>query len=817
MYFSEARSGALSFPNALSFALRNVTLLLLGCSLFAAASADGTITLRIDEDINGDGVINRAELQGQIDVSVMLDDRVVAGDEVVVVGGATTRTSTVDANHLIEQRVPFAFNPPVDGEVLSFAATLRNSSDELLSETAMDIRTDLTAVAKPSISILADQDDSGFLSASEHAERLTVRVTLPADVSVSDTVYLDHGSGNLSLVLTPLSIADGMVDFTVPVASEGETLSVVASIVDEAGNRSDSGSDSVLVDTVAPLPPTVTPQISASAVPILGGELPADADYVLAVTLNEQTYVSADAALSVLANGRWQLDLPAGDALVHGIYDVTVTVTDIAGNAAVDVTTDELTIDLQAPAIAVDEIAPASDAAPIISGTTDNTDTGLVTVQTELGEALCAAPTDQGSWSCGVKKQLTTGANQLIAAAVDAAGNRAELPFTVQVVFTSDSDNDGIADDIEGTVDTDGDTVSDYLDLDSDNDGITDLVEGMIDSDADGLRDYIDTDSDNDGIDDSTEVSGRQIVISPVVGVNGIADTLESAIDSGIVAAPIDSDGDSREDFRDVDSDNDGITDRVEMTRPPNLELFDAFDTDSDGLANYIDLDSDHDGITDITEQQLSDENADAVVDNFVDLDLNGLHDALDQQQAAVDLDRDGIGNFIDLDSDGDGRRDIVELGGQDTDFDGRHDSLSDENSNAIIDSLDVALTGGADVDDDGIDDRFDADFGRGADRDDDGVLDPFDDDADGNGLADSVVLPPQLELLAQVYSFQPTAGAGLTTGTGVLGSGCVLQSGYAINEHRLFDPLLFVLLVIAHCALWRKRLGTFIIDKVRS
>ncbi|MGO4818041.1 T9SS type B sorting domain-containing protein [Flavobacterium sp. W22_SRS_FP1] len=95
----------------------------------------------------------------------------------------------------------------------------------------------------------------------------------------------------------------------------------------------------------------------------------------------------------------------------------------------------------------------------------------------------------------------------------------------------SDSDNDGILDAIEAQaivlarlnadtnndgldnafepgltpVDTDGDGITDYLDLDSDNDGILDSVETGIDTDSDGIRNYRDLDSDNDLCNDVIE------------------------------------------------------------------------------------------------------------------------------------------------------------------------------------------------------------------------------------------------------------------------------------------------------------------------
>jgi hypothetical protein len=62
----------------------------------------------------------------------------------------------------------------------------------------------------------------------------------------------------------------------------------------------------------------------------------------------------------------------------------------------------------------------------------------------------------------------------------------------------TDSDGDGIPNDVEGLGDADGDGIPNYLDLDSDNDGIPDAVEAgpdptnPIDTDGDGIPDYLD-------------------------------------------------------------------------------------------------------------------------------------------------------------------------------------------------------------------------------------------------------------------------------------------------------------------------------------
>ncbi len=59
-------------------------------------------------------------------------------------------------------------------------------------------------------------------------------------------------------------------------------------------------------------------------------------------------------------------------------------------------------------------------------------------------------------------------------------------------LLVRDFDEDGISDEIEGAIDTDGDGIMNYLDKDSDNDGVSDKKEGVNDSDNDGIANYID-------------------------------------------------------------------------------------------------------------------------------------------------------------------------------------------------------------------------------------------------------------------------------------------------------------------------------------
>jgi len=105
-------------------------------------------------------------------------------------------------------------------------------------------------------------------------------------------------------------------------------------------------------------------------------------------------------------------------------------------------------------------------------------------------------------------------------------------------VFSSDSDNDRISDDIEWgdpngpPADTDGDGVPDVLDTDTDDDSVDDRIEQTIDSDGDGTPNFRDSDDDGDGLDTLDEYQGG-----------------------------VDTDGDGVSDYLDQDSDNDSTID----------------------------------------------------------------------------------------------------------------------------------------------------------------------------------------------------------------------------------------------------------------
>lgn len=248
--------------------------------------------------------------------------------------------------------------------------------------------------------------------------------------------------------------------------------------------------------------------------------------------------------------------------------------------------------------------------------------------------------------------------------------------------------------------DTDGDLVLDGTDVDDDNDGLTDLLESptgldplgdansntvlnyqdntmpgwvdvnldliddRYDMDRDGIINSYDLDMDGDGIPDVREAGltdiGNDALVDGPIGPDGW-----STVVAGTVGfAPANSDTDPIPDFRDIDADNDGITDNVEGQLTNQYVLPTGTDTDGDGIDNAYD------------------------VDNNVWYTTQGIMAV--NFQGAVDQ----LADYIDTDTDDDGVLDIIEG--------------HDYNLNGIADD-DVALTG-VDTDGDGLDDKFDLD-----------------------------------------------------------------------------------------------------------
>ena len=218
-----------------------------------------------------------------------------------------------------------------------------------------------------------------------------------------------------------------------------------------------------------------------------------------------------------------------------------------------------------------------------------------------------------------------------------------------------------------------------------------------------------DLDEDDDGIPDYVELN------NPLALQDADLDLIPNWLDTSYPGW-VDNNADGLNDNFDpgADSDNDGIVNFMDANWPGYIDtngdgVNDNFDTDLDGIPDFMDRDSDNDGIPDVVESGGVDANGDGKIDNFSDSDGDGLSQNVDA--------------FFGVLWSGNG------LGTRDTDGDGTPDYLDLDSDNDGI--PDVREVEGIDANNDGMADNY-------TDNDADGYNDSIDGDANNDGIAEN-------------------------------------------------------------------------------
>ena len=305
-----------------------------------------------------------------------------------------------------------------------------------------------------------------------------------------------------------------------------------------------------------------------------------------------------------------------------------------------------------------------------------------------------------------------------------------------------------------GKCDFDGDGIKNSSDADDDNDGVSDLYDANpydpnSDSDGDGIADNVETggdgvfnigadtnplndDTDNDGIKDGVEDANHDGVHDPNETNPLIKDTDGDGLNDGVEDANKNGTVDA------------GESDPLDYCSPDNT--LPACDFDEDGLSNADDNDDDNDGVLD---------NFDAdPFDPTSDSDGDGITDVVETHgdgEYNPGVDTDPLNN----DTDGDGIKDGVEDANQNGNFDlGETDPLNDNTDGDLLPDGDEDINHNGLVDSDESDPRDPCSpFSTGIlcssmDNDNDGffadfpVGDPLYDPDDNNPCVPSVASP---------------------------------------------------------------------------
>ncbi|CQU00168.1 VCBS repeat-containing protein [Salmonella enterica subsp. enterica serovar Typhi] len=313
---------------------------------------------------------------------------------------------------------------------------------------------DITPPAIPVLTSVVDDQPgiTGNLVSGQLTNDATPTLNGRGEAGATINVYLD---GNPASIGTTTVNSDGTWSFTpqTPLANGSHTFTLSAT--DPAGNSSAVSSGFVLtIDTTPPAAPVIA-SVADNTAPVTGivpnGGSTNETRPTLSGTGEAGTTISIynGSALvgtaQVQANGSWSFT--PSTSLGAGVWNLTATATDAAGNTSAASEIRSFTIDTTAPAAPVidtvyDGTGPITgnlssgqitdEARPVISGTREaNTTIRLY----DNGTLLAEIPADNSSsWRYTPDTSLATGNHVITVIAVDAAGNASPVSDSVNFV-----------------------------------------------------------------------------------------------------------------------------------------------------------------------------------------------------------------------------------------------------------------------------------------------------------------------------------------------------------------------------------------------
>ena len=565
------------------------------------------------------------------------------------------------------------------------------------------------------------------------------------DVDISSIDLNPDVAGNQSSLSTNDGVwivtSTGLLSFNPAKEFEG-TASISYNVEDDDGNESPSAIVSITVGGATPMASAETATVAAdvNAIIDLSDNISDTNNDVDASTIdldpstagNQSSRTTSDGVWIVTANGLLTFN---PDSDFEGMTSIAYTVEDDDGNES-GLATVSVVVGGANPVISFDSAAITSndnaivDLSDNVSDANNDVDITTIDLNPTTAGIQSTFTTSDGRWSVDAEGLISF-------VTVFGFEGIASTPITIEDDDGNVSDPVDIIVTVGGAIPTannananvaTGATVAiDLKTLVADDNNDIDLGRIDLDPTVANIQPtlsniYGQWSVDTDGV----------LAYTPSLNFEGVAtlsyvvfddDGNESNIADVTVFVGLDSDNDGVLDFTDLDVDNDGIPDSVEG----------ADDTDRDGIFDIMDLDSDNDGIPDIIEAGGVDVNNDGVIDGFTDNNQDGLADSTTSSPLPVDdFDKDGIADFLDSDSDGDGLSDTLESATVDTNGDGIADkfiTLIDTDSDDSPDYLDL------DSDNDGILDSLEG----LVDRDGDGHANAHDLDSDNDGIPDIV------------------------------------------------------------------------------
>ena len=299
---------------------------------------------------------------------------------------------------------------PPRGSVGTHEVVVTGSDGTLTATTAVTIEVGNPPVPNQPVTIVSMDKDTGvsatdFITNDGSAGR-SVSGSIGAPLGHNEAVQVSFDGGATWTVAT----TDGTRWSALDTGAHTSNWTIEARVTNlAAGLDGTTATREAVLDTVAPEAPTVDDLTTTSTTPVLKGSADVRAGEILRVTINGATYEVA------AANGSWTLDLAsatpasgsAAPLTVGRNYDVTATITDLAGNVRSGANTGLVSV---SPPVLAPEVPPAvQPAVPVTVAAPTTTPVAEPTPVSQAADTRVRSESAPGSLAAGDSVQLGYG------------------------------------------------------------------------------------------------------------------------------------------------------------------------------------------------------------------------------------------------------------------------------------------------------------------------------------------------------------------------------------------------------------------------
>ncbi|OYT91959.1 MAG: hypothetical protein CFE43_11155, partial [Burkholderiales bacterium PBB3] len=304
-------------------------------------------TITLDGNISGDNVLNSAEIARPVPITGVVGGDAKAGDTVTLTVNSNTYTGVVSADKTFSINVPGTDLAADPDRIIEATVITRDTAGNTAS--SIDSAS-YTVAGTPSV--VVNIVDARLNVADTVSEVTFTFSEAPVGFTAADITAVNGTVTGLTATSNPL-VFTATFTANLPLEGTGSVSVTPNSYLNSAGNPGTGSTDTVVIDTAAPVPTitldanitaddSISPTEAGQSIPVtgvVGGD--AKVGDTVTLTVNNKTFTG-----TVNADKTFSISVPGADLTADSdkVIDASVTTTDASGNTGTSTDTESYVV-----------------------------------------------------------------------------------------------------------------------------------------------------------------------------------------------------------------------------------------------------------------------------------------------------------------------------------------------------------------------------------------------------------------------------------------------------------------------------------------